>query len=87
MLCDTMPASNFVSFINVKQETWEVISRGFYRRIRYFAVMFLRFLPAIWCIKVYFGLFLAGLDFQYKVKSNYTYIKCFADLLLTVPPA
>ena len=47
MLCDTMPASNFVSFINVKQETWEVISRGFYRRIRYFAVMFLRFLPAI----------------------------------------
>lgn len=33
MLCDTMPASNFVSFISVKQETWAVISRGFYQRI------------------------------------------------------
>lgn len=47
MLCDTMPASNFVSFISVKQETWAVISRGFYQRIRCFAVKFWRFLSAI----------------------------------------
>ena len=47
MLCDTMPVSNFVSFISVKQETWAVISRGFYQRIRCFAVKFWRFLSAI----------------------------------------